>query len=215
MKSSPCITFGLALAALPCCLSMRASALTILGGSRSSSTHRLHATFLHCHHSSSNRCGQPRAASSADDEATDWDDAMAMLRKRQEAMPEAGEGAPPLPAELMGSAPVSPPPSPNWLKAEGTTTPPLSGSSSSGFRYERKDDTSADDFIAGLDDRDQAFVRNAILYGGRALTFITLASLAFYIYIGISGGITDGFDRFSEPIEDIRDTMAREGNDVF
>ena len=252
MTSSPCIKIALALAALPCCLSLRASAFTPLlrgssggsssssgggGSSCSSSTRQLHATLL-CRHrsssggggsviiSSSRRCGQPRAASSADDEATDWDDAMASLRKRQEAIsPEDGESA--LPAEPMGSAPapapgpapgpgpVSPPPTPNWLKTEGTTTPPMSGGSASGFRYERKDDTSADDFIAGLDDRDQAFVRNAILYGGRALTFITIASLAFYIYIGVSGGITDGFDRFSEPIEDIRDTMAREGTDVF
>ena len=51
----------------------------------------------------------------------------------------------------------------------------------------------------------------ATLIGGRLLTAVTLASLAFYIYVGVTGGITDGFDRFSEPIEDIRDTMAREG----
>ena len=90
---------------------------------------------------------------------------------------------------------------------------PTSGAGS-GFRYERKiDRPPQQDFIAGLDEQDQRLVRNATLYGGRALTFITLASLAFYLYIGLSGGITDGFDRFSEPIEDIRDTIAREGID--
>ena len=29
------------------------------------------------------------------------------------------------------------------------------------------------------------------------------ATLVFYLYVGLTGGITDGFDRFSEPIEDL------------
>ena len=69
--------------------------------------------------------------------------------------------------------------------------------------------------MAGLDANDEKLLRNAYLYGGRALTAITLLSLVFYIYVGVTGGITDGFDRFTEPIEDIRDTMAREGVDAM
>ena len=53
-------------------------------------------------------------------------------------------------------------------------------------------------------------LRVLTLYGGRALTVSTLLSLVFYIYVGLSGGITDGFDRFGEPVEDIRITMQRE-----
>ena len=68
--------------------------------------------------------------------------------------------------------------------------------------------------MAGLSERDERFVRGAYLYGGRALTLITLCSLVFYIYVGVTGGITDGFDRWGdEPIEDIRVTMEREGVD--
>ena len=203
-------SLALVLAVLPGCMAMRLNIGCYVASAPRGSSSRI----IHRHHSSSSsssRCGLPRAAA-PDDESTDWEDAMASLKKRQAAMnPEAGEGALPPPAEPTGTE-GSPPPAPSWLKAESTAPP---APSSSGFRYERKDDTKGDDFIAGLDDRDQALVRNAILYGGRTLTFITLASLAFYIYIGISGGITDGFDRFSEPIEDIRDTRAREGTDVF
>ena len=90
-----------------------------------------------------------------------------------------------------------------------------------------------------LDERDDELLRLATIYGGRALTLITFGSLIFYIYVGLSvrshpptaqpprplpaclvttrclariqGGITDGFDRFTEPIEDIRVTIEREG----
>jgi hypothetical protein len=53
-------------------------------------------------------------------------------------------------------------------------------------------------------------VRRASEYGGRALTVVTLASLAFYLYIGLSGQITDGFDRFDGPIEPIEVTIAEQ-----
>ena len=53
-------------------------------------------------------------------------------------------------------------------------------------------------------------LRLLTLFGGRALTVLTLSTLIFYIYVGLSGGITDGFDRFDEPIEDIRITMQRD-----
>ena len=33
------------------------------------------------------------------------------------------------------------------------------------------------------------------------------ATLVFYLYVGLTGGITDGFDRFSEPIEDLQTTL--------
>jgi len=73
-----------------------------------------------------------------------------------------------------------------------------------GFRFDRPG--------AERPDEQEQLVRLATVYGGRLLTAITLSSLVFYIYVGLSGGITDGFDRFSEPIEDIRITMEREAN---
>ena len=33
-------------------------------------------------------------------------------------------------------------------------------------------------------------------------------TLVFYIYVGLSGGITDGFDRFSGPIEPLQTTLT-------
>lgn len=192
--------------------------------------------------STTSRCTSCRAgvlvatdASGGNDnpESTDWEDAMRSLRQRQreasgseseqsaegkESQPKVNPDKDPWTTDQQQQPPApapapSLPPPPSWLKADASA-PPASGGS--GFRYERKVDGPAQqDFIAGLDERDQKLVRNGILYGGRALTFITIASLAFYIYIGVSGGITDGFDRFSEPIEDIRDTIAREGVNPF
>ena len=83
---------------------------------------------------------------------------------------------------------------------------------SAGFRFEQLDNIPTQS--QGAMDN-EPLVRFAILYGGRALTAITLCSLVFYVYVGLSGGITDGFDRYQEPIEDIRVTMQREGMDGF
>ena len=86
--------------------------------------------------------------------------------------------------------------------------PPASG----GFRFEEPSDRK---YVAGLDtspdSNDTKLLRLATIYGGRLLTAITVTSLVFYVYVGLSGGITDGFDRYTEPIEDIRVTMEREG----
>lgn len=104
--------------------------------------------------------------------------------------------------------PVAPP-------ADGPTTaagPGLEPPASVGFRFEEPPGRK---YVAGLDtspdSNDTKLLRLATLYGGRLLTAITVCSLVFYVYIGLSGGITDGFDRFTEPIEDIRVTMEREG----
>ncbi|KAL1507204.1 hypothetical protein AB1Y20_008054 [Prymnesium parvum] len=35
-----------------------------------------------------------------------------------------------------------------------------------------------------------------------------LFTLGFYLYVGLTGGITDGFDRFSDPIEPLQQTLA-------
>eukprot|EP00966_Prymnesium_polylepis_P284210 6565546-Prymnesium_polylepis.1 len=37
---------------------------------------------------------------------------------------------------------------------------------------------------------------------------VLIVTLIFYIYVGATGGITDGFDRFSEPIEPLAQTLA-------
>ena len=89
-----------------------------------------------------------------------------------------------------------------------TAAAPASG----GFRFEEPSDRK---YVAGLDtspdSNDTKLLRLFTIYGGRLLTAITVTSLVFYVYVGLSGGITDGFDRYTEPIEDIRVTMEREG----
>ena len=81
-----------------------------------------------------------------------------------------------------------------------------------GFRFDTSTSSTkrGDDTVAGLTGADDKNLRLATIIGGRALTLITLGSLVFYIYVGVTGGITDGFDRYTEPIEDIRVTMERE-----
>ena len=41
-----------------------------------------------------------------------------------------------------------------------------------------------------------------IAFGAIALTFV------FYVYVGVTGGITDGFDRFDGPGEAVQQTLA-------
>lgn len=96
-------------------------------------------------------------------------------------------------------------------RAESGDQPDAADEAAGGFRFSKPPATKA--FPAGLDpdpgSGDMRLFRLAAI-GGRVLTFATLASLAFQIYIGLSGGITDGWDRFDEPIEDIRVTMQRQ-----
>ena len=167
----------------------------------------------------------PRAIMMADggEGSTDWSDAMRKLQARTDAMPEALRDSESEDVVSDPDAPTTQPdapkPFPPFAAASAPPTdmpvaPPPTAGTAGGFRFERaapKSDNN--DIVAGLDKRDSALLRNAYLYGGRFLTAITITSLCFYIYVGLSGGITDGFDRFSEPIEDIRETMAREGTD--
>jgi len=141
----------------------------------------------------------------ADDDAasTDWDEALASLRKRQAE--SAAEPAAP-----------APPPATEPDVTEGSSSsgafrfdpPSESVDGGGGFRFERSEGDAFGDpnTVSGSRENDEK-LRVLTLYGGRALTFITLASLVFYIYVGLSGGITDGFDRFGDDIEDIRVTM--------
>jgi hypothetical protein len=153
----------------------------LIGGGRTLATRRLVAPLM-------------------SEENTDWEEAMAALRKRQQEVvaepPEAAAAdAPNLVSEtppVRGSARFEPPPT------EG-----------GGFRFASSRDRDAfgdRNTVSGSSENDER-LRLLTLIGGRALTAITLSSLVFFIYIGLSGGITDGFDRFDEPIEDIRVTM--------
>jgi hypothetical protein len=138
----------------------------------------------------------------ADDTNRDWSEAMQQLRKRTEqadAPPAPEEQADPPFAPLAGSPPAQ---GPEPGRAAAESPPPQSA-----FRFESTDETK---YVAGLDRRDEQLLRTATLVGGRLLTLITISSLAFYIYVGVTGGITDGFDRFTEPIEDIRETMRNQ-----
>ena len=138
--------------------------------------------------------------SAKDGDSTNWDDAMEKLRQRQAKAGAAGMDAD---ADSGGAADVQPtaepllplrtpppetPPPPaasaaGWLAADNAAPPPAS----SGFRYEKNEPPKQEDFVAGLDKNDEALLRTAYLYGGRALTLITLSSLAFYIWVGVSG----------------------------
>jgi len=124
-----------------------------------------------------------------------------------------GPTVPPYAPDSGGSAEADPPIAPPTAGPATTAAgagpgPPASG----GFRFEEPSDRK---YVAGLDtspdSNDTKLLRLATIYGGRLLTAITVCSLVFYVYIGLSGGITDGFDRYTEPIEDIRVTMEREG----
>lgn len=105
------------------------------------------------------------------------------------------------------------PPSDGSSGSEPATTADGGGGGST-FRFSTpasRSASNADRTVAGLDERDEKLLRNATLYGGRLLTLVTLASLIFYIYVGVSGGITDGSDRFPEQVEPLAETIAREG----
>ena len=157
------------------------------------------------------------------DDDTNWEDAMAALRARtadQVADATEADDTPTAPAasdaladdeRSSDSAGATPAPKPFFAAPQAADQMPASG----GFRFESPKTGGDNDQVAGLDRRDEALLRNATVIGGRLLTAITLGSLIFYIYVGLSGGITDGFDRFDEPIEDIRITMAREGVDAM
>ena len=165
---------------------------------------------------------------------TDWEEAMRALRARSDTGAgdagggDAGAGD----AGVGDSGGSEPGPSPLRFESSLIEEP------TAGFRFERPG--------AERPDEQEQLVRLATVYGGRLLTAITLSSLVFYIYVGLSvcchlrtsmqssfvlishlpapcdsdmccgcgwqGGITDGFDRFTEPIEDIRVTMEREAN---
>lgn len=144
---------------------------------------------------------------------TDWDEAMKKLNARQQ---DVDASMPPLEDDSSSSAGPSfrfaPPPDAPTADNEGSSSADGGG----GFRFENRESL-RDETVAGLDKRDEALLRNATLYGGRALTIITISSLVFYIYVGISGGITDGFDRFPDAVnmESLAETIAREGADAF
>lgn len=157
---------------------------------------------------------QARIVRMVDDDGTDWDAAMRSLRARSAnqaddaAADDESDLPPPVTDASEGAALESPSPTPTPF----FSAPPETGKQSpAGFGFETENDSRT---TAGLDRNDEKLLRNATLIGGRLLTLITISSLVFYIYIGLSGGITDGFDRYTEPIEDIRTTMAREGMDA-
>ena len=143
------------------------------------------------------------ASSEDGDAATNWDEAMQQLRKREaQAQGQAdtvggAEGAPSAPSastdafrfapplDIDGGEltppPLPPPPPPP------PPLPPPSAAEPSAFRFAAQQREEAQ-YTAGLDKRDEALLRNATLYGGRLLTAITLGSLAFYLYVGLTGG---------------------------
>lgn len=55
-----------------------------------------------------------------------------------------------------------------------------------------------------------AYIHTILLYADLHLSATCDSDMCYGC--GWQGGITDGFDRFSEPIEDIRITMEREAN---
>ena len=140
----------------------------------------------------------------SEDSDMDWDDAMRSLRQRQRMAEERQSEAEGREDGITTAGDADTPAWGSRLESIQTSEDRAStGGSSGGFRFENKGPKQA------IEEQEQRLVRNAYLYGGRALTLITICSLIFYLYIGLTGGITDGFDRFNEPIEDIRITMDR------
>lgn len=68
-------------------------------------------------------------------------------------------------------------------------------------------------YVAGLDtDRGSNETLMLNLWSSKRTFQVVVTVLAitllFYIYVGLSGGITDGFDRYSEPVESLAQTLA-------
>ena len=110
---------------------------------------------------------------------TDWEEAMRALRARSDAgagdtgAGDAGAGDAGVGDAGVGDLGSSEPgPSPFRFESSPIEEP------TAGFRFDRPG--------AERPDEQEQLVRLATVYGGRLLTAITLSSLVFYIYVGLS-----------------------------
>ena len=69
-------------------------------------------------------------------------------------------------------------------------------------------EVSVDDARGGVTGHNVRYVLGFGLTG----IFVAFAAIAvtfcFYVYVGVTGGITDGFDRFAGPSESVEQTLA-------
>ena len=86
---------------------------------------------------------------------------------------------------------------------QGVTKPLPLSSGSTGFRFAASESTQGRDTMLSLFSSDAGFMAAAAVLG---------VFLAFYLYVGATGGITDGYDRFSAPDEELAATLSREAS---
>ena len=80
------------------------------------------------------------------------------------------------------------------------------------FRFE-KEVGSRSQYVAGLDtDPASGDLKLLKLWTAKRSFQVVVTAIAltfvFYAYVGLSGGITDGFDRFTEPVEPLAETLG-------
>uniref|UniRef100_A0A7S4EVN7 Transmembrane protein n=1 Tax=Chrysotila carterae TaxID=13221 RepID=A0A7S4EVN7_CHRCT len=85
--------------------------------------------------------------------------------------------------------------------------PPPPPSSSGTFNFAPPPSQQANDDRPGQEALLSVFTSEKGLVAAMAALLVVLA---FYIYVFATGGITDGFDRYSPPEEDVRTTLARD-----
>ena len=81
---------------------------------------------------------------------------------------------------------------------------------SAGFNFESDDERR---FVAGIDTDPESGEQKMLSFWSSGLSVqIAFAAIAltfvFYVYVGVTGGITDGFDRFDGPGESVQQTLA-------
>ena len=81
---------------------------------------------------------------------------------------------------------------------------------SAGFNFESDDERR---FVAGIDTDPESGEQRMLSFWSSGLSVqIAFAAIAltfvFYVYVGVTGGITDGFDRFDGPGESVQQTLA-------
>ena len=137
------------------------------------------------------------------------DDADAQLRAEIERLQRENAE---LSGELRTPPPPSspPPPAEPDLDAEWRQIAASEAPVSAGFNFESDDERR---FVAGIDTDPESGEQKMLSFWSSGLSVqIAFAAIAltfvFYVYVGVTGGITDGFDRFDGPGESVQQTLA-------
>ena len=153
--------------------------------------------------------GAPPATRAAATRLCESDDADAQLRAEIERLQRENAE---LSGELRTPPPPAPPPPPAEpdLDAEWRQIAASEAPVSAGFNFESDDERR---FVAGIDTDPESGEQKMLSFWSSGLSVqIAFAAIAltfvFYVYVGVTGGITDGFDRFDGPGESVQQTLA-------